>query len=96
MYILIAVIGSVDFAAALKCTGEATVLPEAGEQTFTPTTAVVHPVGVGVGVGVGAVPTLMLKGVLKTAPLESQACTTMLWVPELTGRLTSRLAADVA
>ena len=85
-------IGRVDFAAAVKRTGELTLLPGAGEHTFTPTVVAMQPAGV----GVGAVPTVMLKGVLNTAPLESHACTTMLWVPELTGKLTSRLAADVA
>jgi hypothetical protein len=38
--------------------------------------------GVGVGVGVGALPlTVRAKGVLKTAPVESQAWTTTLCVP---------------
>jgi hypothetical protein len=47
------VIGSVDFAAAVKRTGESTVLPEFGEQTLTPTVVAVQPEGGGVGVGVG-------------------------------------------
>src|SRR4249920_3176576 len=38
--------------------------------------------GAGVGVGVGALPlTVRAKGVLKTAPVESHACTTTLCVP---------------
>jgi len=48
-----AVIGSVDLAAAVKRTGEFTVLPEAGAQTFTPAVVAVQPEGGGVGVGVG-------------------------------------------
>jgi len=40
------VIGRVDFAAAVKRTGELTVLPGAGEHTFTPTVVVVQPAGV--------------------------------------------------
>ena len=48
-----AVIGSVDFAAAVKRTGESKVLPEIGEQTLTPTVVAVQPEGGGVGVGVG-------------------------------------------
>jgi hypothetical protein len=49
-----AVIGNVDLAAAVKRTGELTVLPEVGEQTLTPTVVAVQPEGgVGVGVGVG-------------------------------------------
>ena len=45
--------GRVDFAAAANVTGEAMVLPAAGEQTVTPTVAAVHPEGFGVGEGVG-------------------------------------------
>ena len=73
----------------MKRTGEVTVLPGMGEHTFTPTVVAVQ-------LGGGGVLTVILSGVLNTAPLESQACTTMLWVPELTGKLTSRLAAVVA
>jgi hypothetical protein len=47
------VIGNVDFATAVKRTGELTVLPEIGEQTLTPTVVAVQPEGGGVGVGVG-------------------------------------------
>lgn len=47
------VIGNVAFAAATKCTGEATVLLFPGEQTVTPVVAAVQLPGVGAGVGVG-------------------------------------------
>ena len=42
-----------DLAAAVKRTGELTVLPEVGEQTLTPTVVAVQLEGGGVGVGVG-------------------------------------------
>ena len=45
--------GCVDFAAATKWTGDATVLPAAGEHTVTPVTVAVQPEG---GGGGGVVP----------------------------------------
>ena len=99
-----AVIGAVaDFAAAVICTGALCGLPGTGKQMVTPTIAAAQPdgggvgVGVGLGVGVGVEPgvTVTVRDDLKTAPLESHACTTTLRAPAVTGRLTSRLAADV-
>ena len=75
-----------DFAAAVTCRGVPVVAPEAGEHTVTPAVAEEHTV---------TPPTVRLRGVLKTVPPESQACTTTLCVPDPTARLTSRLAADV-
>ena len=49
----IAVIGRVDFAAAMKVTGEPKLLPAAGAHRVTPLTIAAHPEGMGVGVGVG-------------------------------------------
>lgn len=86
-----AVIGpSEDLAAAVTCTGSDTVAPAAGEQTVTPVVLAEQLPGT------VAEPTVMLTGVLNTAPLESQACTTTLCVPVATDRLTFRLAALVA
>ena len=85
----IAVIGPRDdLAAAVTCTGEASLEPPAGVQTVTPVVLAVHVVP-------EVVPTVMVNGVLKTDPPEFQACTTTLCVPALTARLTSRLAALV-
>jgi hypothetical protein len=73
--------GWLELAEATTWTGEAKVKPEAGELTVTPVGAGVG-VGTGVGVGVGwGVPTVIVTGVLKTAPVESQACTTSKWLP---------------
>ncbi len=67
-----AVIGpSEDLAAAVIVTGSATVAPAAGEQTVTPAVLAVQVLPVDE-------PTVMLTGVLNTAPLESHACTTTL------------------
>ena len=78
-----------DLAAAVTCTGDATVAPGVGEQTVTPTVAAEH------APGVPWVTVSVMSEDLTTAPLEFQACTTTLCVPELTAMLTSRLAADV-
>ena len=84
----IAVIGPRDdLAAAVTCTGEASLEPAIGEQTVTPVVLAVHVPEVA--------DTVMVNGVLKTDPPEFQACTTTLCVPALTARLTSRLAALV-
>ena len=77
-----------DLAAAVTCTGEATVAPGAGEQTVTPTVAAVH------GPGLPWVTVSVIGEDLKTAPLESHAWTTTLCVPEVTARLVARFAAD--
>ena len=53
-------------------------------------------VGVGVGVGVGAdVLTVIVRGVLKTAPVESHACTTMLCLPDAMASDVSSLLVEV-
>ena len=52
--------------------------------------------GAGVGVGVGADPlTMIVRGVLKTAPVESHACTTTLCVPDAMASDVSSLLVEV-
>src|ERR1044071_4293768 len=52
--------------------------------------------GVGLGVGVGDEPlTVRLRGVLKTAPVESHACTTTLWPPADIVTSVSSLLAEI-
>lgn len=53
-------------------------------------------VEVGVGVGVGAdVFTVIVRGVLKTAPVESHACTTTLCLPDAMANDVSSLLVEV-
>ena len=48
-----AVIATLDFAAAVNLTGDATVLPGPGEHTVTPVLPAEQAVGFGAGVGLG-------------------------------------------
>ena len=80
-----------DFAAARKATGELLELLKVGEQTVTPAVAAVQ----GPGGLLVPLPTVIVRGVLKTAPVESQAWTTMLWFPDASDRLVFSDAAEV-
>ena len=80
-----------DFAAARKATGELLELPEVGEQTVMPAVVAVQ----GPGGLLVPLPTVIVRGVLKTAPVESQVWTTMLWFPDASDRLVFSDAAEV-
>ena len=80
-----------DLAAATKATGELLELPEVGEQTVMPAVVAVQ----GPGGLLVPLPTVIVRGVLKTAPVESQAWTTMLWFPDASDRLVFSDAAEL-